>query len=146
MEQPWTLVAPSALYADLAAHLFPGDGDEHGAVIAAGIATSSRGTRLLARELFVAVDGPDFVPGRWGYRMLTAQFVSDRIAYCRDHSFVYLAVHNHDAYDAVGFSDPDNRSHERGYPALLDISGQPVGALVIARNAVAGDIWTPDRR
>src|SRR5262249_28021919 len=43
------------------------------------------------------------------------------------------------------FSEPDNRSHERGYPALLDISGQPVGALVLADNALAGDIWTEDR-
>jgi tRNA A37 threonylcarbamoyladenosine dehydratase len=45
----------------------------------------------------------------------------------------------------VEFSEPDNRSHERGYPALLDITGGPVGALVFANNAVAGDIWTPDR-
>jgi hypothetical protein len=33
-------------------------------------------------------------------------------------------------------------SHERGYPALLSIlRGQPVGALVFAENAVAGDVW-----
>ncbi len=38
------------------------------------------------------------------------------------------------------------RSHERGYPALLDISDQPVGALVLAKNSLAGDIWTADRR
>jgi molybdopterin/thiamine biosynthesis adenylyltransferase len=145
MDAPWTLVIPSALYADLTAHLFPGDGDEHGAVIAAGIATSERGTRLLARELFIAQDGIDFVPGRWGYRMLTAEFVSERIAYSRDNGLAYLAVHNHGGYDSVGFSEPDNRSHERGYPALLDISGLPVGALVLAREAVAGDIWTEDR-
>jgi molybdopterin/thiamine biosynthesis adenylyltransferase len=137
---------PSGVYAGLVAHLFPGDGDEHGAVIAAGVATTGRSTRLLARELFIAEDGVDFVPGRWGYRMLTAEYVSDRIAYCRDNGLAYLAVHNHGGYESVGFSGPDNRSHERGYPALLDISGQPVGALVLARNAVAGDIWTEDRR
>jgi hypothetical protein len=38
-------------------------------------------------------------------------------------------------------------SHERGYPALLDIlDGAPVGALVFARDAVAGDIWLPGGR
>ncbi len=36
------------------------------------------------------------------------------------------------------------RSHERGYPALLGIAKQPVGGLVVADNAIAGDIWTPD--
>jgi molybdopterin/thiamine biosynthesis adenylyltransferase len=65
--------------------------------------------------------------------------------YCRDEQLAYLAIHNHGGRDHVQFSEPDNRSHERGYPALLDISGRPVGALVFAENAVAGDIWTPDR-
>ncbi len=145
MSEPWTMVIDESLYGALMEHLFPGDGDEHGAVIAAGVARSARGTRLLARELFNAEDGVDFVPGRWGYRMLTAQFVSDKIRYCRDEKLTYLAVHNRGGRDYVGFSGPDNRSHERGYPALLDISAQPVGALVFAENAVAGDIWTEDR-
>jgi molybdopterin/thiamine biosynthesis adenylyltransferase len=145
MTTPWTLTLDEGLHTRLMDHLFPGDGDEHGAVIAAGTVTTSRGARLLARQLFEAVDGIDFVPGRRGYRMLTAEFVRDKIRYCRDEGLVYLAVHNHGGYESVEFSDPDNRSHERGYPALLDISGQPVGALVFARNAVAGDIWTPDR-
>jgi molybdopterin/thiamine biosynthesis adenylyltransferase len=47
--------------------------------------------------------------------------------------------------DRVGFSGDDLASHERGYPALLDIvNGPPVGALVYARAAVAGSIWLPD--
>jgi molybdopterin/thiamine biosynthesis adenylyltransferase len=129
----------------LMAHLFPCDGDEHGAVIAAGIAKSSRGTRLLARDLFLAQDGIDFVPGVRGYRRLTAEFVRDKITYCTDQKLCYLAIHNHGGRDRVEFSGPDNASHERGYPALLDISGRPVGALVLAKNAVAGDLWTPDR-
>jgi ThiF family protein len=143
---PWTLIMDEWLLGDLTSHLFPGDGDEHGAVIGCGIAESPRGTRLLARDLVLARDAVDFVPGRWGYRMLTAKFVSDQIRRCRDENLVYLAVHNHGGRDYVEFSDPDNRSHERGYPALLDITGGPVGALVLAENAVAGDIWTPDRQ
>jgi len=145
MTGPWTLTMDGALHRRLMRHLFPGDRDEHGAVIAAGIRQSPRGTRLLARELFEAKDGVDFVRGRRGYRMLTAEFVRDKIRYCRDEKLVYLAVHNHGGRDSVEFSGTDNKSHERGYPALLDISSQPVGALVFAENAVAGDIWTPDR-
>lgn len=145
MNEPWTLTIDQILYRDLMEHLFPGDHDEHGAVIAAGLVTTERGTRLLARELFKAEDGIDFVPGRWGYRMLTAEFVRDKIRYCRDENLTYLAIHNHGGRDHVEFSEPDNRSHERGYPALLDISGRPIGALVFAENAVAGDIWTSDR-
>ena len=45
------------------------------------------------------------------------------------------------------FSADDLASHERGYPALLDITkGGPVGALVFAKKAVAGDIWTSQGR
>jgi hypothetical protein len=64
------LVIPQGIYSQLLAHLFPGDNDEHGAVITTGIAVSGRGVRLLARELHLAVDGVDYVPGKRGYRML----------------------------------------------------------------------------
>lgn len=146
MTSPWTLTLDEPLYEQLMAHLFPGDDDEHGAVIAAGVATTDRGTRLLGRELFLASDGIDFVPAVRGYRRLTAEFVRTGIQHCRDQRLAYLAVHNHGGFDHVGFSGDDDRSHERGYPALLDISAQPVGALVLARSALAGDIWTPDRQ
>jgi molybdopterin/thiamine biosynthesis adenylyltransferase len=123
-------------------HLFPGDGDEHGAIILAGICESDRGLRLVARELHLAIDGQDYVPGKYGYRMLKAQFIQSRILRARDASLAYLAIHNHGGSTSVGFSPDDFASHERGYPALLDISrGMPVGALVFARHAVAGDLW-----
>jgi molybdopterin/thiamine biosynthesis adenylyltransferase len=144
--QPWMLRIEDPLYERLHAHHFPGDDDEHGSVIAAGIVATARGTRLLARNLFLAEDGVDFVPGVRGYRRLTPEFVREHIRFCRDEDLVYLAVHNHGGIDSVGFSKPDMRSHERGYPALLDISGRPVGALVLARDALAGDIWTTDRQ
>lgn len=142
----WHLVVPEGLYGRLHAHLFPGDGDEHGAVIAAGIAKTPDGRiRLLARSLHLAQDGVDYVPGKRGYRMLRANFVRDRILECRDERLVYLAIHNHGGGSSVSFSSDDLNSHERGYPALLDVAqGMPVGALVFAGNAVAGDIWLPD--
>src|SRR6266699_681755 len=144
MRKGWYLIVPAELWKVLEAHLFPGDGDEHGAVIAAGMAESERRVRLLARELFLARDGSDYVPGQRGYRMLTAKFVRDKALYCRDERLAYLAVHNHGGRNQVEFSKDDLASHERGYPALLDVvQGQVVGALVFARNAVAGDIWMP---
>lgn len=135
---------PEELYARLHAHLFPGDRDEHGAVIAAGVARGSP-NRLLARDVFLARDGVDYVPGQRGYRMLTPAFIRERILCCRDEQLAYLAVHCHGGTTRVGFSPDDMASHERGYPALTDISrGQIVGGLVFAHEAVAGDLWLPD--
>ena len=145
--KPWRLTIPSGLYAELQGHLFPGDGDEHGAVILAGTCESERGLKLVARELHLAKDGVDYVPGKRGYRMLKAEFIQSRILRARDRRLAYLAIHNHGGTDSVGFSGPDMASHERGYPALLDIArGMPVGALVFARSAVAGDLWFPGCR
>jgi hypothetical protein len=127
---------------ELHTHLFPGDGDEHGAVIAASVLETPRGVRLLAHRLFLARDGIDYVPGERGYRMLTAEFVMDCVLECADLKMAYVAVHCHGGSDTVAFSKTDMESHERGYPALRDIlEGRPVGGLVFARHAVAGDIW-----
>lgn len=140
---PISVTIDEALFTKLQAHLFPGDHDEHGAVIAAGIVQTKRGTRLLAREVFLANDGIDYVLGTRGYRALTAQFVAEKADYCSEEKLCYLAVHCHGGIDAVGFSPDDLASHQRGYPALLDITnGLPVGALVFAKQAVAGEIWT----
>src|SRR5262245_43001715 len=106
------------LYDQLTNHLFPGDGDEHGAVVAAGLAYSNGSLRLLARDLFLARDGIDYLPGKRGYRMLSADFIAERIAYCREKRLAYLAIHNHGGSRSVAFSSDDLASHERGYPAL----------------------------
>src|SRR5205085_6580475 len=64
-----------------------------------------------------------------------------------DMRLAYLAIHNHGGSHSVSFSSDDLASHERGYPALLDIArGMPVGALVFAKEAVAGDLWLPGKR
>jgi len=132
------------MYDTLSKHLFPGDNDEHGAIILAGICESDRGLRLVARELHLAADGKDYVAGRRGYRMLRAEFIQSRIVRARDLKLAYLSIHNHGGTHSVGFSRADFASHERGYPALLDVArGMPVGALVFAQSAVAGDLWFP---
>lgn len=138
----WSLTIPRHLAERLFAHLFPGDDDEHGAVIQAGIVRSPSGLRLLARDVVLARDGIDYVPGKRGYRMLTGRFVTEQAVRCRNEGFAYLAVHNHGGRDSVAFSGDDLASHRRGYPALLDVMrGRPVGALVFAENAVAGSLW-----
>ena len=59
-----------------------------------------------------------------------------------EDSLVYLAIHNHGGEHSVAFSSIDLSSHRRNYPALLAITGgTPVGALVLARRAVAGSFW-----
>lgn len=125
-------------------HLFPGDHDEHGAVLLCGVAHSPRGTRLLVREVVLAEDGIDYVPGTRGYRHLTGEFVTHQARRAREEELVYLAAHNHGGHDSVAFSGPDFASHERGYPTLLGLTHQPLGALVFAERAAAGDIWLLD--
>lgn len=129
----------------LMGHLFPGDDDEHGAILSVGVARSGDHVRLLVRDVFLAHDGTDYIPGRTGYRALSGDFVARVSDHCYREGLGYLAVHCHGGKDSVAFSDVDLASHRRGYPALLDITnGGPVGALVFAKNAIAGEIWTPD--
>ena len=131
---------------ELHGHLFPGDGDERGAVLLCGASRGERAVRLLVREVVLARDGIEFVPGARGHRLLTAEFVTRMVRRARDEQLVYLAVHNHRGTTSVGFSGPDLASHERGYPTLRKVSKQSVGALVVAERAVAGDIWLQDGR
>ena len=144
----WTLTVPEPMAARLHRHLFPGDHDEHGAVLLAGVARRGNTLRLLARELYLAEDGRDYVAGQRGYRMLRGEFIRDHILRARDERLVYLAIHNHVGKGSVGFSGDDLASQRRGYPALLDITnGLPVGALVFAEDAIAGNLWfSPTQR
>ena len=140
--KPWVLVVTERHYEQLTAHLFPGDGDEHGAAILAGFAETDREVRLLVREVVLAVDGRDFVPGERSYRQLKAEFIMPLVNEAAQDGLVYLAIHNHGGEHSVAFSFLDLDSHRRNYPALLAITrGTPVGALVLAHNAVAGSIW-----
>ena len=126
-------------------HLFPGDQDEHGAILRAGIVRNGSSLRLLIQDVHPAEFGTDYVAGQYGYRALMPTFIHREILQCRDAGLAYLAVHNHGSDRRVEFSRIDLESHERGYPALLDIGrGVPVGALVYGRRSVAADVWLPD--
>ena len=127
------------------AHLFPGDGDEYGAILRAGVVRSGSALRLLVQHVQPAEFGTDYIPGRYGYRALTPTFIHREILRCRDSRLAYLAIHNHGSDRRVDFSKVDLESHERGYPALLDIGrGIPVGALVYGHSSVTADVWLPD--
>ena len=126
-------------------HLFPGDSDEHGAILRAGVVQSGSSMRLLVQHVQPAEFGTDYIDGRYGYRALAPTFIHREILRCRDLGLAYLAVHNHGSDRHVNFSKIDLDSHGRGYPALLDIGrGVPVGALVYGRRSVAADIWLSD--
>lgn len=130
-------------YVRLMDHLFPGDRDEHGAVVTAGVVEDGDAMRLTVRDVFPARFGTDYTAGTTGYRALQPSFIHRRVTACRDEKLAYLAVHNHDCDNRVGFSQIDMASHDRGYPALLDIGGGvPVGALVLGRRSMQADIWS----
>jgi ThiF family len=144
INRPWRLVLTESQKQFLWAHLFPGDHDEHAAALHCGIAISDRQVRLLVREVILAEEGRDFVQGTRSYKKLKGEFIARQIEEHEHLGTAYIAVHNHGGENEVAFSAVDLKSHERGYPALLDlIGGPPVGAVVCARNAVAGDIWLP---
>jgi hypothetical protein len=126
-------------------HLFPGDHDEHGAVLLAGTSCARGQLVLHVREVHLAEEGSDYVEGSIGYRALTPRFIHRLITRARDERLAYLAVHNHKTDREVGFSAIDYDSHERGYPALLQIGrGVPVGALVFGRRSLQADVWLAD--
>lgn len=125
-------------------HLFPGDLDEHGAVLLAGLSWADGHPTLLVREIHIAREGTDYVEGKIGYRALTPTFIHRLITRARDQRLVYLAAHNHASDREVAFSYIDLESHERGYPALLQITkGMPVGGMVLGRRSIEVDLWLP---
>jgi hypothetical protein len=132
-------------YTKIYNHLFPGDHDEHGLVLLAGISSENGRHTLQVREVHLASEGRDYVKGKVGYKALSPGFIHRMITRARDQGLVYLAVHNHGSDRSVGFSNIDFQSHELGYPALLQISkGRPVGALVFGHRSIEADIWFKD--
>jgi hypothetical protein len=128
----------------LVAHLFPGDADEHGAALLCGVSGKEGAIRLLVREVAPATDGVDYVPGVRGYRHLDGAFVTRHLRRAKDLGLAYLAVHNHGGHGQVAFSGDDLNAHQRAYPTLLAVNREAVGGLVVARDAVAGDLWLTD--
>jgi hypothetical protein len=99
---------------------------------------------LHVREVHIAREGIDYVEGKIGYRALTPTFIHRLITRARDERLVYLAAHNHGSDREVAFSRIDLESHQRGYPALLQIAkGMPVGGIVFGQHSIQVDLWLP---
>lgn len=142
----WLRLAETQYHA-LMSHLFPGDNDEHGAVVLAGVSRAANELVLCVREIHTAKEPSDYSVGTFGHRALAPQFIHRLITRARDERLAYLAVHNHLSDREVGFSAVDLASHERGYPALLDIArGMPIGALVFGRRSIQADVWQIGKR
>src|SRR5205807_2703133 len=88
----------------LSNHLFPGDQDEHGAVLLADTACADGELTLYVREVHLAQEGVDYVRGTYGYRALSPKYIHRLITRARDERLGYLAVHNHGSDREVGFS------------------------------------------
>lgn len=138
----WSLTFRSRDWAVLTTHLLREDG-AHGAVLLAEPTEGPRGARLLVRQVIPAIDQVDYVRGTTGFHSLAPEFVRDCAMRAHAHGWAYVAVHNHGGYERVRFSDIDLASHERGYPALVQLLDRPVVGLVLAEGAAAGDIWLP---
>lgn len=134
------------IFARLHAHLFQPDGDEHAAVVLAGVHRGERRTRLLARELHL-VSAEDFPSGQHGYRQTAARFVAERASRAGEMGLAYVALHSHPgAGRHVGLSGDDLASHQRLYPHLLDLTrGAPVVGAALGQSSATGEVWTRGR-
>lgn len=139
----WSLVIRRRDWATLTDHLF-GSRGEHGAVLLAQPTDGPRGPRLLVRRVIPAIEGIDYVPGTIGHRALTADFVRDCAMLAAAQNLVYIPVHNHGGWNKVAFSPVDMDSHAHGYPAIVQLTANPVIGLVLTPAAAAGDIWLPN--
>lgn len=139
----WSLTFRPRDWAALTTHLLRDDG-AHGAVLLAKPSEGPRGARLLVRQVIPAIDRVDYVRGTTGFHALNPEFVRDCAMRAHANGWAYVAVHNHGGSGRVRFSSIDLASHERGYPALVQLINRPVVGLVLADGAAAGDIWLPD--
>ena len=83
----------------------------------------------------------DFAAGEGSYH-LGSRVVARASRTARSAGVSLLWAHSHPgAGDRASFSLQDHRTIGRAHPAMLDIVGAPVGALVLSENGVAGELW-----
>jgi len=131
---------------ELWAHLFPGDHDEHAAVMLAGAHVRSGRTRLLVRELHL-LHADEFTPGEYGYRQLAPAALARLGNRAAAERLALISCHSHPGAGAtsVSLSRDDLDGHQRVFPHLLDIvDGQPVVGIALAERAATGEVWTKD--
>lgn len=142
----WTCRITQGDYESLHAHLHRSDEDEHAAFLYAGVRNTSRGSELLIRRV-VPVADHDFGPSdRGGYRQISARALTRAAVECEAEGSILVWAHSHpSAVRHVGFSQPDQATHERAHPHMIDMTGgKPVASLVLGTESAAGEIWMPN--
>jgi ThiF family len=127
----------------LRAHLFPGDHDEHGALLLAGAHTRrDGGTLLTVRELHL-LGKEEFPPGKRGYRQFAAQALSRIANRGEQERLALVTAHSHPgSKERTGLSPDDLAGHERLFEHLLDITGaQSVAGVAFGEHSAAGELW-----
>jgi hypothetical protein len=131
-------------YQRLHAHLFPGDHDEHGAILLVGEHPHTDGTSLLTvREVHLLSD-EEFPPGNHGYRQLAASALARLGNRAAEERLTLISAHSHPGSgERTGLSRDDLASHERVFEHLLDITtARVVGGIAFGEHSAAGEIWT----
>jgi molybdopterin/thiamine biosynthesis adenylyltransferase len=132
-------------YDRLYAHLFPGDGDEHGAILLAGEHHVSNGSILAVRETHL-LDWDEFPPGTHGYRQFAAGSLARLGNRAAEERLAVVTVHSHPgARERNSLSRDDLAAHERVFPHLLDItSAASVTGIALGEASAAGETWRRD--
>jgi hypothetical protein len=136
---------PAGDYERLHAHLFPGDHDEHGAILLAGEHHTPSGSTLAVRETHL-LEPHEFPPGIHGYRQFAAAALARLGNRAAQERLAIVTVHSHPgAHKRNDLSGDDLAAHERVFPHLLDITGAAsVTGVALGEASAAGESWHAD--
>jgi hypothetical protein len=136
---------PAGDYERLHAHLFPGDHDEHGAILLAGEHHAAGRSTLAVRETHL-LEPDEFPPGTHGYRQFAAGALARLGNRAAQERLAMVTVHSHPgAHERNGLSRDDLAAHERVFPHLLDITGAAsVTGVALGEASAAGESWNAD--
>ncbi|HYB23530.1 MAG TPA: ThiF family adenylyltransferase [Solirubrobacteraceae bacterium] len=133
---------PAGDYERLHAHLFPGDRDEHGAILLAGEHHTDTRTTLAVRETHL-LDPHEFPPGTHGYRQFAPGALARLGNRAAQERLALVTVHSHPgAGERNSLSRDDLVAHERVFPHLLDITdAASVTGVALGEASAAGESW-----
>jgi ThiF family protein len=132
-------------YDRLHRHLFPGDYDEHGAILLVGEHRAADRSTLTVRETHL-LEPDEFPPGQHGYRQFAAAALARLGNRAAEEQLSVVTVHSHPgAQTSNALSGDDLAAHERVFPHLLDITGAAtVTGIALGEESAAGETWHSD--
>lgn len=133
---------PAGDYERLHAHLFPGDRDEHGAILLAGEHHTGMRSVLTVRETHL-LEPHEFPPGTHGYRQFAAGALARLGNRAAQERLAIVTVHSHPgAGERNSLSRDDLAAHERVFPHLLNITdAASVTGVALGEASAAGESW-----